>query len=140
MDKTEIRNLTIDYQNFYLEVGLTPVSIDALRNKALLHAFYLNEKDTAINILNTIIKLPGINSNLASGCKLSLGDIYLLNEEPWEASLLYSQVEKSNKYSEVGYMAKLKNATLHYYTGNFILAKAHLDILKRATTLSRHKT
>jgi tetratricopeptide (TPR) repeat protein len=34
----------------------------------------------------------------------------------------------------VGYEAKLRNAKLSYYNGNFRLAQEHLDILKEATT------
>jgi outer membrane protein assembly factor BamD (BamD/ComL family) len=63
-----------------------------------------------------------------------MGDIYLLKNEPWEATLLYSQVEKSNKEQPIGYEAKLKNAKLSYYKGDFELAQSHLDILKLATS------
>jgi tetratricopeptide (TPR) repeat protein len=65
---------------------------------------------------------------------LDLGDIYLLKGEPWESSLLYSQVEKTQKENPVGYEAKLRNAKLSYYKGDFRLAQEHLDILKEATT------
>jgi len=54
--------------------------------------------------------------------------------EPWESTLLYSQVEKSSKETPVGYEAKLRNAKLSYYRGDFALAQSHLDILKMATT------
>jgi TolA-binding protein len=63
-----------------------------------------------------------------------MGDIYLLKNEPWEATLLYSQVEKSNKEQPIGYEAKLRNAKLSYYKGDFELAQGHLDILKMATS------
>jgi len=66
--------------------------------------------------------------------KLDLGDIYLLIGEPWESTLLYSQVEKSSKETPIGYEAKLRNAKLSYYNGDFALAQSHLDILKMATT------
>src|SRR5690606_3533702 len=69
-----------------------------------------------------------------SQAKLDLGDIYLLKGEPWESTLLYSQVEKTQKENPVGYEAKLRNAKLSYYRGNFRLAQEHLDILKEATT------
>ncbi len=134
VDEIQIRNLTDEYQQLYNEIGPSSITLNALRNKALLHAFYLNEKDEAIDILNTIIVTPRVSKELISNCKLNLGDIHLLNGDPWEASLLYSQVEKSNKYATTGYQAKLKNAKLHYFTGNFALAKSHLDILKKATT------
>jgi TolA-binding protein len=60
--------------------------------------------------------------------------LYILKGEPWEATLLYSQVEKSHKDSPLGYEAKLRNARLSYYAGDFKLAQSHLDILKEATT------
>jgi hypothetical protein len=37
--------------------------------------------------------------------------------------LLYSQVEKSNKEQPIGYEAKLRNAKLSYYKGDFELAQ-----------------
>ena len=48
--------------------------------------------------------------------------------------MLYSQVEKTQRENPVGYEAKLKNAKLSYYKGDFRLAQEHLDILKQATT------
>ena len=43
-------------------------------------------------------------------------------------------MKKRKKENPVGYEAKLKNAKLSYYKGNFRLAQEHLDILKEATT------
>ncbi len=134
VQQSQIRSLTNEYQQLYNELGPTKNSLEALRNKAMLHAFYLSEKDSAIKILESIIQTPRIDPTLIHKSKMSLGDIHLLNGNPWEASLLYSQVEKSNKYSVVGYNAKLKNAKLHYYNGNFALAESALGVLKRATT------
>lgn len=129
-----IRKLTYDYKQLILDIGVNTQTIEALRSKALLHAFYLDELDSAISILNEIILAPRINPILKAKSKIDLGDIYLLIGDPWEATLLYSQVEKNNKDSPIGYSAKLKNAKLNYFQGNFELAKSHLDILKLATT------
>jgi len=134
VEKQAIRELTYDYKQLILDVGVNAQTIEAFRSKALLHAFYLDELDSAINILNEIIIAPRINPSLKAKSKLDLGDIYLLTDNPWEATLLYYQVEKDNKDSPIGYNAKLKNAQLNYYQGNFELAKNHLDILKLATT------
>ncbi|MEP2024122.1 MAG: tetratricopeptide repeat protein [Reichenbachiella sp.] len=129
-----IRELTYDYKQLILDIGVNAQTIEAFRSKALLHAFYLDELDSAISILDEIIKAPRINPSLKAKSKMDLGDIYLLIGDPWEATLLYSQVEKDNKDSPIGYEAKLKNAQLNYYQANFELAKSHLDILKLATT------
>ena len=134
IDTMAIRQLTVDYQNLLDDLGKTNATMNAYRSKALLHAFYLHENDSAIQILEEIIRTPRIGKTIHSESKLDLGDIYLLIDEPWEATLLYSQVEKANKSSKIGYQAKLKNAQLNYYMGNFELAKSHLDILKEATT------
>jgi pentatricopeptide repeat protein len=134
VDVVEIRNLSREYTRLYRELGPNVHTLEALRNQALLHAFYLGEVDTAVLVLNTIISTPRAGSNLIAQSKLDLGDIYILKNQPWEATLLYSQVEKAQKETPVGYLAKLKNAKVNFYTGNFALAKSHLDILKRATT------
>ena len=105
-----------------------------LRSEALLFANYLDQKDSAIQIINKLLTNPRTSLHLKSKAKLDLGDIYLLKGEPWESTLLYSQVEKVQKENPIGYEAKLKNAKLSYYKGDFRLAQEHLDILKQATT------
>lgn len=134
VDRKAIQKLANEYSTLFQELGSNPVTLEALRNKALLHAFYLDELDTAITILNYIIDNRRTPPNLIAESKLDLGDMYLLINQPWESTLLYSQVEKSNKESPLGYQAKLRNARLNYFTGDFALAKSHLDILKIATT------
>lgn len=132
--KEDINSLIQDYQSLIAEVGKNIKTFDALRSIALLYAFYLNQKDTAIVILNEAVEISkGRTDNIAQ-CKMDLGDIYLLKAEPWESTLLYSQVEKLKKDHPLGYEAKLKNAKLSFYKGEFSLAQEHLDILKEATT------
>jgi outer membrane protein assembly factor BamD (BamD/ComL family) len=116
------------------ELGTNQRTLEALKSKGLLYAFYLNEKDTAIAVLENAIKIGAADQIFVDKCKLDLGDIYLLKSEPWEATLLYSQVEKSEKDSPLGYEAKLRNAKLAYFRGDFELAKEVLDILKQATS------
>ncbi|HET9486051.1 MAG TPA: tetratricopeptide repeat protein [Chryseosolibacter sp.] len=129
-----VEALIEDYQKFIAEYPSNPNSLEASRNQALLYANYLDKKDAAIGILNQLINNSRATLYLKSKAKLDLGDIYLLKGEAWESTLLYSQVEKTQKENPVGYEAKLKNAKLSYYKGNFRLAQEHLDILKEATT------
>jgi tetratricopeptide (TPR) repeat protein len=134
VDIEKIRGLALKYDLFIKEIGYEPTTLDSYRNKALLHAFYLDEKDSAIQILQQVISHPRSPRKLKAESKLDLGDIYILTEETWESTLLYSQVEKSMKETPTGYEAKLRNAKLSYYKGDFKLAQEHLDILKEATT------
>ena len=134
IEKTEIRKLIHDYQRVLSDVGVTPKTLDALRNSANLYANYLDEKDSALVMLEKAIMMGKSNPQFVDKCKLDKGDVYLLKSEPWESTLLYAQVEKSQKDDLMGYEAKLKNAKLHYYRGDFTLAKSVLDVLKMATT------
>ena len=129
-----VQALIEDYEEFITEYPSNPNSLEAARNQALLYANFLDQKDAAIKILNQLINNPRATLYLKSKAKLDLGDIYLLKGEAWESTLLYSQVEKTQKENPVGYEAKLKNAKLSYFKGNFRLAQEHLDILKEATT------
>ncbi|WP_229201571.1 tetratricopeptide repeat protein [Arcicella aurantiaca] len=130
----DIRLLITEYSKMLQELGTNQKTLEAVRSKGLLYAFYLNEKDTAITVLESAIKMANGDQQFIDRCKLDLGDIYLLKSEPWEATLIYSQVEKSEKDSPLGYDAKLRNAKLAYFRGDFELSKEVLDILKQATT------
>nr|WP_246859663.1 tetratricopeptide repeat protein [Spirosoma sp. KCTC 42546] len=134
IDKLEIRKLIADYQRMLQEIGTNVKTLEALRSTANLYGNYLDSKDTALTVLDLAIDLGKTDKNFVDRCKLDKGDIYLLKGEPWESTLLYSQVEKSQKEELLGYEAKLKNAKLHYYKGNFSVAKDLLDVLKLATS------
>lgn len=134
VNRDSVRYLTREYQNFIMRYPENANSFEAILNEALLHAYYLDEKDSAVAKLTALSFHPKVPSYLKAKTKLELGDIYLLKEEPWEATLLYSQVEKSQRDAPLGYEAKLRNAKLSYYKGDFRLAQEHLDILKQATT------
>lgn len=129
-----VKNLVADYRRFILQYPENLNALEAQRNEAILYATYLDEKDKAIALLDDLLKHPKITLSLKSKVKLDLGDMYLLKGEPWESTLLYSQVEKLLRENPVGYEAKLKNAKLSYYKGDFRLAQEHLNILKEATT------
>ena len=132
--KDSVSILIGDYKNFIRQYPDNANALEASKNQALLYANYLDQKDSAILILNRLIANPKASQYLKAKAKLDLGDIYILKGEPWESSLLYSQVEKTQKENLVGYEAKLRNAKLSYYKGDFRLAQEHLDILKQATT------
>ncbi|MFT4031130.1 MAG: tetratricopeptide repeat protein [Siphonobacter sp.] len=134
VNTSDIRILINQYQQLFTELGQNTKTMEAMRNTAHLYAFYLNEKDTAAAILKKAIESNVMDQAFIDRCKLDLGDVYILTGEFWESTLLYSQVEKSEKDSPLGYEAKLKNAKYYYYKGDFDLAKEVLDILKKATS------
>ncbi|GAB3194861.1 tetratricopeptide (TPR) repeat protein [Pontibacter aydingkolensis] len=134
VDKDKIRALITDYEALLNEVGRSAQTVEVLQHMAGLYAFYLDDREKAIALLQEAIDMPRANPDFVANSKLTLGDIYLLKGEPWESTLLYSQVEKTHKETPIGHEAKLRNARLNYYKGDFELAQAHLDILKLATS------
>ncbi len=112
----------------------TSLSGPIVKNLANVKAFYLNKSNDAITLLQGFIEQPGLENTAKAEFKILLGDIYMLTGEIWEASLLYSQVEKDFKYEAIGQEAKFRNAKLSFYAGDFPWAKTQADVLKGATT------
>jgi len=134
VNSDSIRYLIGEYELFQNRYPNQSSANEAELSAAMLHAYFLNELDSGIAILTRLIATPKISLQLIAQSKINLGDIYLLKGEPWESTLLYSQVEKSQHEAPLGYEAKLRNAKLWYFKGEFKLAEEHLDILKQATT------
>jgi hypothetical protein len=134
VNRDSVQLLINEYERFTQQHPEHPNAHEAQLNEASLFAYFLDQKDSAIAKLNKLIGNPRASVYLKAKAKLELGDIYLLKGEPWESTLLYSQVERMQKDAPIGYDAKLRNAKLSYFKGDFRLAQEHLDILKQATT------
>ncbi|MBR5147301.1 MAG: hypothetical protein IKW54_06725 [Bacteroidales bacterium] len=116
-----------------LELSISDKTAPILIIRADILAFRLDEIEKAIEILESALNLNLSKLN-KSRLKMKLADIYLFKEEVWEATLLYSQVDKSMKEEPIGHEARFKNAQLRYYIGEFDWALAVLNILKSATS------
>ena len=81
-------------------------------------AFKLYEYDKAKELLNNTISDK--QNNITADCKLLIGDIALFTGDPWEAILLYSQVESIFNGTSKGDEAKYKVAKASYYIGDFL--------------------
>jgi tetratricopeptide (TPR) repeat protein len=133
-DKAMAGKMVDEYRQVVDKLGKSAGTIKLIRNLAHLLAFYLDNGDNAIDLLDSAIKIPGLPALIVAECKTDLGDIHLMNDNVWEATLLYSQVEKAFKYDPVGYEAKFRNAKLSFYIGEFDWARTQLDVLRTATS------
>jgi TolA-binding protein len=134
VDQAKVQALAVEYEQMLTELGRTPNTAPLMRSLANLYAFQLDDRAKAMTLLEEVTAMPRASDEVVDQAKITLGDLYILKGEPWEATLLYSQVEKSHKETPLGYEAKLRNARLSYFAGDFKLAQSHLDILKEATT------
>jgi len=132
--QTDLTDVEQKLKTTIKQFGYNQLSVSMVHKLAVLQGFYLNKVQEAIDMLNEVLNTPGIDKASAAELKLDLGDLLLINNEVWDASLLYSQVEKAYKYEPIGQEAKFRNAKIAFYTGDFKWAKAQLDVLKGATS------
>ena len=132
--KADMLQLEADYQSLLSEFGISSGTAFAIRKLANLQAFYLQKPEEAAKQLEALLQLSGIAQAAMAEIKLELGDIYILSGEVWEAALIYGQVEKAFPNEVYAQEARYKNAKLSYFQGDFIWAKAQLDVLKSSTS------
>lgn len=132
--EADLQALEQQYNSVIAEMGLTPATSELMIGLARLKAYYRNDRAAAIALFEEVINIPGLDPKKRDGYKLELGDVYVLGGDIWEASLLYSQVDLDHKQDVLGHEARLRNAKVSYYAGDFLWAKAQLDVLKASTS------
>ncbi|MCB0662898.1 MAG: tetratricopeptide repeat protein [Saprospiraceae bacterium] len=130
----DLKGLELQYQTFLEEFGSNRATASIMMEWAELEGFYINDLEKAIAILNEVIEFPGLNEYVLGQAKIQLADFYLMEDEIWEATLLYSQVDKAHKDDQLGHEARFKNAKLSYYNGDFQWAQAQFSVLKASTS------
>lgn len=126
--------LITDFDQLILDFGLNTETVQLVQKKAFIQCFYQQNLDSGLTTYEQAIAIPGVPEHELAQVKLEYADALLAANYIWDASLVYGQVDKAFKYDRLGEQAKFKGAKLHFYTGNFSLAKAQLDVLKGATT------
>ncbi len=128
----DLLSVEAEMQSTLDELGKNSSTLSLMVTMAHLQAFYLHKTKAAIALLEEAIVVPGVQAGRLAWAKLELGDVLLLDGQVWEASLRYSQVEKVFKMDPIGQEAKLRNAKVAFYIGDFHWAQTQLSILKEA--------
>ncbi len=114
-----------------LPAYLHPLLVNTL---ASIQAYHSNNPSEAEKLLQNTLDNYDLSRNDIAIIKMLLADIKLAKNDVWEATLLYSQVDKSMKEEPVGHEARFRNAQLRYFIGEFAWAESQLKILKAATS------
>ena len=130
----ETADLKKEYEELLSLQGYNAETAPVMQQYANLLAYHLQQPQQAVDLLDTIINIRQLNNKTKAECKLTRGDIYLINGDIWEASLTYSQVDKDMKNETMGSEAKFRNAMLSYYTGDFDWALSQFDALRSSTS------
>lgn len=134
VNMTEVTNLEKEYKKYTTEKGLASCSSELILKYSSLLAFYMNKTEEATQLLEEAIKNASREPKQINEYKIQLADILLYTNNIWDATLLYSQVDKDMPNDEIGQSAKFKNAKLSFYIGEFAWAKSQLDVLRAATS------
>lgn len=132
-DPDKARGLKQSYQKSLNELGRDPETFGMYRNLAKIYAYYLQDRDSARLCIENALQAGRFSAVQKAQLKIDLADILLYYDKVWDAMLLYGQVEKDFKQDPVGFYAKLQNARLSYYIGEFEWARSQLDVLRAAT-------
>jgi tetratricopeptide (TPR) repeat protein len=132
--KQDLLSLQTEYDTFLETYGRNSQTALLMIEYSDFEALYMNDLTKAKAILGEMIEFGGVQPTDIATAKLKLGDYNLMDGDRWEASLLYSQVDKTFKEGVLGEDARYKNAKLSYYTGDFEWAQQQFDILKSATS------
>lgn len=130
----DLQSLQSEYQDFFSIMGKNTQTAGLMLEYAEFEALYMNNLPLAIEILEELREFGGISKESVAQAKLNLADYYLMSGDRWEASLLFSQVDKDFKEGTLGEYARYKNAKLSYYAGDFEWAQEQFKILKGATS------
>ncbi|RFC55568.1 tetratricopeptide repeat protein [Brumimicrobium aurantiacum] len=123
-----------EYQEALARMPKNGKSLPIIREMAYIMAYFGDQPDSAIIVLEEALKYPKYNEEEEAKVKILIADILVLQDNVWDASLYYMQVEKQFKFEPIGQEAKFKNARIFYYDGDFLFAQSQLNVLKEATT------
>ncbi len=133
-DREKAREMAREFHEGLDVLGYNTQNINLIKEYAHLLVFYLDSTASGIRVLERGLAMPGLRPLQSGELKSELADIYVFADDPWEATLLYSQVIDANRDNALGDQVKLKKARLGYYLGNFSWARAQLDVLKASTS------
>lgn len=129
----EVTVLEKEFEAFFTEAPLQ-AGTATVCDYAMLLARYADKPEAAVTLLEQAVAQPGGTKEFIGQAKLQLGDYYLLTGRIWDASLVYSQVDKAFREDMAGEEARFRNARLAYYRGDFEWAQGQLSVLKASTS------
>ena len=129
----DVKKLSAAYAAF-LEEFPHYYATETARDYAMIEAQFNNDPQKGIDILQKAVDQPHIRKDISGMAKLQMGDYQILLGNIWDASLLYSQVDKASREDMLGEEARYRNARLSYYRGDFKWAQGQLKVLKASTS------
>ena len=139
--KLELNELKANYLEILSQLSKSASNFNVNKRKyelltdlAELEAYYIKDIESAKFYIRQATNLRGIKEKQKAKLKMQLADFLVLENNIWEASLMYLQIEKQFKNDPLGHKAKFKNAQVYYFAGEFDWCQAQLEVLKASTS------
>ena len=132
--KSNYLKLLNQYNSNGNQYAINTRKFEVLKQLADLEAHHLKEYSLANKHIKEALSLSGVSESKIGELRLELADILVLQDNIWEASLLYLKLEKQFSNDPIGHEAKFRNAKIYYFTGEFDWCQAQLDVLKASTS------
>ena len=123
-----------DYRYALKNIAKGRKGVVLMRELATIEAYYNDNAEAAQQLLDSTLAIPGLTDMEKAEVKMLLADILVLENDIWQASLYYMQIDTDFKFETIGSEAKYKNARVFYYDGDFQFAQSQLDVLKQSTS------
>src|SRR6218665_1375854 len=123
-----------DYRYALKNIAKGRKGVFLMRELATIEAYYNDNATGAQQLLDSTLAIPGLTDMEKAEVKMLLADILVLENDIWQASLYYMQIDTDFKFETIGSEAKFKNARVFYYDGDFKFAQSQLDVLKQSTS------
>ncbi len=133
-DKKALESLMQHFQMVFSSFGYTRDCFETILQAAEVMAFYNNQAQEAVDLLERCQKGNSFGNNQRGELKLLNAELYHRFGDSWQASLLCSQVEKDNKNSPIADKAKFYKAIISYQNGEIEWALSQFKALRASTT------
>jgi len=134
VNEASVKSTDKDLSEYFQKNRLSSENFNIYKKWLKFKAVYLKDIETPRKMIEENLSSKTISPMEKAILKIDLGDILRLDDDIWEATLLYSQVEKDFPNDTIGSLAKFKKAKLSFHIGEFEWAKAQLDVLRAATS------
>ena len=134
VNESHAKTLDNNLFDYFQNNRLSSVNFTLYEKWLKFKAVYLKDIQTPKQMIEESLASNTITPMEKALLKINLGDFLRLDDDIWEATLLYSQVEKDFPNDTIGSLAKFKKAKLSFHIGEFEWAKSQLDVLRAATS------
>ncbi len=132
--RENIRSLIAENEKILQTNGINAYTLPLAEATARLMAFKADQKEKALDLIESLVKMPGQRPDEKSRLLITKGDIYLSMKEFMLSIVAYARAEESAESESMKDDAKFFRARAIYYSGDIPWALEIFEILQESTS------